>query len=290
MSDNTVDPGDLRKLGMIEQRQEGLFALRLHAIAGDFSPEQIRKVADVAQKFGRGQIHLSTRQGMEIHFVPRMYLDSARKELEAAGIAAGASGPTVRIITGCPGNATCKRGMIETKEIARRLDETYFRQEVPHKFKISVTGCPNNCAKATENDVGVMGGIEPRWQKSECYNCSACVYACPVGAISVDDGEYMVDRAKCINCGTCSSSCPNAAWTAAKRGYMLWLGGTMGKFPRMATRIPGVIALKEKETLFSLIDRAIGYYRTHGRERERFGHMLDRVGVTESIAKITGSE
>jgi anaerobic sulfite reductase subunit C len=286
MTDNTADSGALRKMGMIEQRQEGLFVLHLYAVAGDFTPEQMRKIAGVAQKFGRGEIHLSTRQGVEIHSVQKMYLNSARKELESTGIVMGACGPTVRTIAACPGNATCKRGIIETKEVARRLDETYFRQEMPYKFKISVTGCPNNCANATENDVGIMGGVEPRWQKSECYDCGACVYACPVGAISVGDGEYVVDRAKCINCGTCAFNCPNAAWTAAKRGYMLWIGGAMGKWPRLATRIPGVIPSKEKETLFSIIERIIVYYRANGQERERFGHMLDRIGVEAVIEEI----
>ncbi len=283
MSDETAEPGRLSRMGMIEQRQEGLFALRLHTVAGDLSAEQIKRIAEVAQKYGRGQIHLSTRQDIELHFVEKMFIDSARKELEQAGIAMGATGPTVRTVAACPGNATCKRGMIETKEIARRLDDAYFGEEMPHKFKISVTGCPNNCAKATENDVGVMGGIEPRWQKSECFNCGACVYACPVGAITPVDGEYTTDREKCINCGTCVSGCPNAAWTSSRRGYMLWIGGTMGKWPRFATRLPGILG---KDDLLSLIDRAIGYYKANGRKNERFGHAIDRIGVDAVLEEI----
>jgi anaerobic sulfite reductase subunit C len=286
MADNRIDPGALRKLGMIEQRQEGLFALRVHGVAGDFTPEQFRKIADVAQKFGKGQIHLTTRQGVEIHFVPQMYLDSAAKELELVGMVSGTSGSTVHSTGGCPGNATCKRGIIETKEIARRLDEKYFRLDMPHRLRMSVTGCPNNCAKATENDIGVMGATEPKWQKSECYNCGACVYACPVGAITVIDGQYMIDRAVCTNCGTCASSCPNAAWTAAKRGSVLWVGGMMGKAPRLAIKLPGLFT--SKDALFGAIDRVIDYYRTYGRQGERLGDVAGRVGTEPFMAQVMG--
>jgi anaerobic sulfite reductase subunit C len=287
MADNRVDPGALRKLGMIEQRQEGLFALRVHSVAGDFTPEQFRKIADMAQKFGKGQIHLTTRQGVEIHSVPQMYLDSAVKELESAGMVSGTSGFTVHSTGGCPGNATCKRGIIETKEIARRLDEKYFRLDMPHRLRMSVTGCPNNCVKATENDIGVMGAIEPKWQKSECYNCGACVYACPVSAITVMDGEYVIDRSLCANCGTCVSSCPNAAWTAARRGYVLWAGGMMGKVPRLAIKLPCLFA--SKDGLFEAIGRMVEYYRAHGKRGERLGDMMKRVGTEQFTEQIVAT-
>jgi anaerobic sulfite reductase subunit C len=283
MSGEWADPVRLSRMGIIEQRQEGLFAVRLHTVAGDLSAEQLKRIAEVAQKYGRGQIHLSTRQGIELHFVEKMFLESAKRELEAAGIDTGASGATVQIVTGCSGNGTCKRGMIETIEIAHRLDETYFRRGMSHRFRISVSGCQNDCATTALNDIGVMGGVEPRWQKSECFNCGACVYACPVGAIIPVDGEYTIDRRICINCGTCVSSCPNAAWTAGRRGYMLWIGGTGGKRPRLATRIPGVFG---KDDLFSMIARAIEYYRANGRDTEGFGQMIDRVGVETVVAEI----
>jgi dissimilatory sulfite reductase (desulfoviridin) alpha/beta subunit len=281
MGHGAVQPAGI---GVIEHRQGGLFALRLHVVAGDLSSTDLKKVAEVAERFGRGRVHLTTRQGIEIPFVEKMYLDTARKELEAAGIAMGASGRRVRIIAGCPGNTVCKQGLIDTREIARQLDERYFGQEMPHKFKMSVTGCPNNCAKATENDVGIMGGVEPRWQKSECFNCGACVYICPVAAISVVEEDYVVDKEKCINCGFCVSGCPNAAWTVARRGCTVWMGGTMGRKPRLATKLPGLFTGKEE--LLDLIDRVIQYYRTKGHERERFGRTLERIGLESALSDL----
>jgi anaerobic sulfite reductase subunit C len=283
MSSYSSEP--VKKMGVIEQRQEGLFVLRLHAVGGDFTANQLRRIADVAQKYGRGQVHLTARQGVEINFVQKIYVDSAIEQLEDAGIAMGATGPTIRIISACPGNGTCKRGVIETKEVARLIDGQFFGKTLPHKFNISVTGCPNNCAKATENDIGVMGGVEPKWQKSECFNCGACVYACPAGAIEVIDDNYVVDKTKCTNCGTCILSCPNAAWTTAKRGYKVWIGGTMGNRPRLGNKIPGLVT--SKDDLLALVDKVVNYYKSKGRKKERFGHMLDRIGVETALWDIT---
>jgi anaerobic sulfite reductase subunit C len=284
MSNNEFDLTALRKVGMIQQKQKEYFVMRLHAVAGDFTAEQMKKVSEVAERFGKGQIHLSTRQGIEIHFVHYSKIEDAKQELESAGIAMGVCGPRIRIIAGCPGGATCKMGIIETKEIARELDRRHFKQETPYKFKLAVTGCPNNCAKANENDIGVMGGIEPVWDNGLCSDCGVCEKICPAKAITKSGDAYTSDSNKCINCGRCASSCPTGAWRPGKSGYILWLGGTMGKFPRIATRVPGVI--ESKERLFELINRAIEYYRTNGRKKERFGHTMDRIGVDKVIEEI----
>jgi len=285
VSDIIFDPAALKRIGVIQQKQKEYFAMRLHAVGGDFTAEQMKKVAHVAETFGRGQIHLSTRQGIEIHYVHYSNLEIARKELEEAGIAMGACGPRIRIIAACPGETTCKWGIINTKAVARDLDEKYFREDTPYKFKLAVTGCPHNCAKASENDIGVMGGIEPVWDASVCSDCGLCVEICPITAIQKIDEAYVSDVSKCINCSLCTSSCPAGAWKPAKQGFILWIGGTMGKTPRLATRWPGLI--ESKDELYSLIDRAIEYYRRNGRKRERFGHTIDRIGVNEVKDRIS---
>ncbi|OPY68798.1 MAG: Anaerobic sulfite reductase subunit C [Syntrophorhabdaceae bacterium PtaU1.Bin034] len=287
MSSQEFDPAALRKVGVIQQKQAEYFALRLHAVAGDFTPDKIRKVAEVADKYGRGQIHLSTRQGIEIHFIHQDHLEEARKELESAGIIMGACGPRVRIVAGCPGSATCRWGIIETKEVAGYLDRTYFRQDTPYKFKLAVTGCPHNCAKATENDIGVMGGIDPEWDREACIDCGLCENICPTAAITKTDERYVIDFSKCINCSICTSSCPVEAWKPGRQGFILWLGGTLGKTPRLATRFPGLI--ESKERLYELIDRAIEYYRANGRKKERFGFTMDRIGVEKVIRELAGN-
>jgi len=283
MAEPVFDLAAYKKVGMIQQRQKEYFAMRLRAVGGDLTANQIRKIADVAERYGKGGVHLSTRQGVEIHYVHHSNLEKARAELASENVYMGACGPRVRIVVACPGNATCRWGIIDTKEIARDLDSRYFGQETPHKFKMAVTGCPHNCAKATENDIGVMGAILPRWDAKTCIDCQLCVNICPTKAIVRDKGSegdaarYILDEDKCINCSICTSSCPVNSWTPAATGYNLFIGGTMGKIPRLATLLKRLIP--NKEELYRLIENSLRYYQKHGRKRERFGHMIDRIGI-----------
>lgn len=273
---NGFNLAEMKKVGMIQQKQKEYFALRLRAVGGDLNVEQLRKIAEIAEKYGQNEVHLSTRQGVEIHNVHHSNLETAKSELAKVGIRMGACGPRVRVVVACPGEATCKWGSIETKSIAKDLDAKYFRTDTPHKFKFGVTGCPHNCAKSTENDVGVMGAILPGWHKEECINCDLCINVCPTGAITKENDEYVLDEDKCINCSICSSACPTSAWKPDKKGYNLTIGGTMGKIPRLGTILKKLIT--DKEELYELIDRSLEYYRAHGRKKERFGHMIDRIG------------
>lgn len=274
--------------GVVRQKQKGYVALRLHAVGGEFTSAQMQAIAGVAETYGRSRLHLSTRQGIEIHFVPVSGIEPAIRELEAAGVTMGANGPRVRILTACPGAETCRWGIFDTKEVARELDRRYFAREVPYKFKIAVTGCPNNCAKATENDIGVMGAIVPAWDGAACDDCGACEKICPVSAIRKVDERSVVDTTLCLNCSRCTTSCPRGAWTVARRGFVLWIGGTMGKTPRLADRLDGVI--ESTEELYALVERAFAFYRENGRPKERFGRTIDRVGLEAVLQEIAGSE
>ena len=279
----SLDPAELRKVGYIPQKQKDYYAMRLHVIAGDLTAQQLRAISEVADKYARGEIHISTRQGVEIHYVHGSNLEKARQELEAAGIAMGACGPRVRIVVGCPGSATCKWGIIETKAVAKELDKRYFRTDTPYKFKMGVTGCPHNCAKASENDLGVMGGLLPAWDASSCIDCGLCVNICPTKAISKKEinskAHYILDEDACINCSVCTAACPVSSWKLAKSGYTLLIGGTMGKIPRLASVLKKYIASEEE--LYELVERSIDYYRKNGRKKERFGHTIDRIGLDQ---------
>ncbi|MBA3052298.1 4Fe-4S binding protein [bacterium] len=281
MKEKEFDLAALKKVGMIQQKQKEYFALRLRAVGGDYNSLQIKKIAEIADKYGRGELHLSTRQGIEIHNVHYSDLEKARMELETVEVYMGACGPRIRIIVACPGSVTCRWGIAETKSISKELDAKYFREDTPHKFKISVTGCPHNCAKATENDIGVMGAILPFWTQSSCTDCGLCVNICPTKAIekkidSNGKAEYLLLEDKCINCSICTAACPVNSWVAAEKGYNLFIGGTMGKIPRLGTLLKKVL---NKEQLDTLIDKSIRYYQKNGRKKERFGHMIDRIGV-----------
>jgi dissimilatory sulfite reductase (desulfoviridin) alpha/beta subunit len=286
MSDNNRDQAALGRVGMMRQTQPEYYVMRLKAVAGDLTSRQLACISSVAEQYGRGFVHLSTRQGVEIHYVHQDDLERARLALAEAGIEMGACGPRVRSILACPGDETCRWGVIDTKSMARELDARYFKAEAPSKFKLSVTGCAHNCTKANENDIGIRGAIEPRWAQESCTDCGLCVSFCPVKAIGrreTDDSDgfrYEVDEESCINCSVCTSLCPANAWVVGRKGYTVFIGGTMGKVPRFASVLKRIVETEEE--VYELVDKAFNYYREHGYKKERFGHMIDRIGL-ESI-------
>lgn len=282
-----INLDELKRVGIIAQKQKDTFLIRLRTIAGDMTAEELRAVSRVSQKYGQGRVHLTTRQAVEIHNIRLDVLQAAREELEQNGIVLGVCGPRGRGIVACPGNATCTSGIIETRELAAELDAAYFRQQAPHKFKIGISGCPNNCSKPIENDVGVMGGVLPGWSSDSCISCKLCVSICPGKAIGQTDEGLLLDRDKCLLCGLCINNCPTSAWKAEKTGYILYLGGTMGKKPRLGTKAAALI--ESKEELLQYIRKAFEYYLAHGLKKERFGHTLDRIGLHKAFSEILGS-
>lgn len=275
---------ELKRVGIIAQNQKDTFLIRLRTVGGDLNAEELNAITRVSQKYGRGEVHLTTRQAVEIPFVNVDDLDAAREELESNGIVLGVCGPRGRGIVACPGTAVCTSALVETKELAAELDSSYFRQPAPHKFKIGVSGCPNSCSKPIENDVGVMGGVLPVWDKEACVSCRLCVSICPVKAIEETDSAFVLDENKCIYCGLCIKNCSTSAWTAKKTGYTLLLGGTLGKKPRLGTRAKALIETKEE--LLGHIESSFKFYLAHGKKKERFGHTLDRIGLERSFAEI----
>ena len=268
----------------IRQKQKDYFALRLRTVGGEITADQLRAIADVADRFGAQAAHLSTRQGVEIHHVHKDNLKAAQEMLEAAGLSMGADGNRVRIVIACPGNSTCRYGSVDTRSIAAEVDRRYFRMETPYKFKIGITGCPNNCGKARESDLGIMGGRTPVWLAEPCTHCNVCVKACPVQAIACEDEQYVRDSDKCINCSVCTTACPAGAWKTESCGHTILIGGTLGKKPRLA--VPLKENIQDTEELFGLVDRCLSFYQRHGRPKERFGHLMERLGEKNVIGSI----
>lgn len=163
-----VDYATLKKGGFMRQKQKNNFSLRLRTVGGHMSAEQLAKVAEVAEKYGEGYVHLTSRQGVEIPFIKLDQIEEVKNALAEGDVVPGVCGPRVRTVTACQGAAICQSGCIDTYALAKELDERYFGYELPHKFKFGITGCQNNCLKAEENDVGIKGGMQVVWVEDKC--------------------------------------------------------------------------------------------------------------------------
>jgi len=269
---------ELKKGGMMRQAEAGLFSVRLHVVGGRLATPQLRAIQDAADRFGRGEIHLTSRQGVEIPFVPQDSLSVLKEFLAPSGVGVGVCGPTVRTVTACQGCRVCPSGVIDSPELAEAVDRELYGKPVPHKFKVGISGCVNNCMKAEENDAGIKGWIEPRWEKSACDFCGICEAVCPSKAIviSAGDGRLVIDPELCIGCGDCITSCPSGSMREKSRGYRVFAGGKFGRRPSLGKRILGVLRTKEEamEAILAVLD----FFRIHGKPRERFGDTLQGTG------------
>ena len=273
-----IDYAALKKGGFMRQKQKGYFSLRLQVVGGDLTAENIRKVSEVAEKYGHGYVHLTSRQGVEIPFIRFEDIEEVKAELAKGGCKPGVCGPRVRTVTACQGNRVCPSGNIDTLKVAQELDERYFGRELPHKFKFGVTGCQNNCLKAEENDLGIKGALDVNWVEDKCIHCGVCEKACRTSALSEKDGKIVLDADKCNYCGRCVKSCPTDAWEG-ESAYLVSFGGLFGNtINKGDTFLP---LIKSEEQLYRVTDAAIQFFADHAKAGERFKFTLDRVGWDE---------
>ena len=113
-----VDYATLKKGGFMRQKQKNNFSLRLRTVGGH--------IAKVAEKYGDGHVHLTSRQSVEIPFIKLDDVEEVKEVLATGGCKPGVCGPRVRTITACQGSAVCPSGNIDSYDIAKKLDERYF--------------------------------------------------------------------------------------------------------------------------------------------------------------------
>ncbi|MFZ3170938.1 MAG: 4Fe-4S binding protein [Carboxydocellales bacterium] len=281
-----LDLQELKETGFLQQVQPDRFALRVRVAAGQLTGENLQAIGELAKQYGNGTVHFTSRQAVEVPFIKAQDIPAVKGLLQAHGLQPGILGARVRTITACQGAAICKHGNINTANLAHKLIDATRDKELPHKFKIGITGCFNNCLKAEENDLGIKGAIQPNWLEHLCTYCGACAKKCPVAAISVDKQEnslvYQLER--CINCGKCVKLCPTKAW-AGKAGFMVYFGGTFGNRILIGQRLLTIVL--SEEDLLEVVDKALNFYQSNGEKGERFGYLLERIGVEKLRAALT---
>ena len=272
-----VNYKELKKGGFMRQKQSDYFSMRLKCVGGHFTAEQLGTIQKVAEMYGKGYIHLTSRQGIEIPFIHLDNINEVKEALKAGGVEVGVCGPRVRTITACQGNAICLSGLIDTQKLAKEFEKRFGGRELPHKFKFGFTGCHNNCLKAEENDIGIKGGTKPNWDAKNCIYCGVCQAVCPEKAITVDKKEknVTIDENKCIYCGKCIKSCSVDAWQS-KSGFVISFGGLYGNRIAIGKNILPIIFDESK--LYEIVETTLKFFAENAKNGERFRNLLDRVG------------
>jgi dissimilatory sulfite reductase (desulfoviridin) alpha/beta subunit len=142
--------------GFIRQKDKEHFVVRVKTQVGNVNSEQMATLSDITRKYGKSYMTFTTRLNIDIPWVAEENLAAVKQAAEEVGLVVGGTGPTVRPIVACKGTI-CRNSLVDTQGLGKVLDERFFGKKLPAKFKIGITGCPNDCAKAELNDLGFVG-------------------------------------------------------------------------------------------------------------------------------------
>ena len=148
----------LGEKGVIPQREKGTYAIAPHIPCGVVTPELLRRLADVAEKYRAATLKITGATRIAIVGIQEEDVDQIWEDLDMG--TGHAVGLCVRSVRACPGNTYCKLGQQDALGVGLKLDEQYHGMELPGKFKMSVSGCPLNCAESWVRDIGLIGKKE----------------------------------------------------------------------------------------------------------------------------------
>ncbi|MBU3194066.1 4Fe-4S binding protein [Clostridium algidicarnis] len=281
---STEDEKRVKGLGFLSNKGTDNFSARIITVNGKITSAQNKCISEAAEIFGNGIVTFTTRLTVEVQGIPYNKIDDFRAYLAREGLITGGTGAKIRPIVSCKGT-TCQYGLIDTFSLSEEIHERFFKGysnvKLPHKFKIAVGGCPNNCVKPELNDLGIIGQRIPNFNADECKGCKKCSVesACPVNASKVVDGVLKIDEDKCNNCGRCIGKCHFKAIEDGITGYKIYIGGRWGK------RISHGIALNkiflDKNEAMDVIEKTILLYKYQGKAGERLAETIERLGFLD---------
>jgi dissimilatory sulfite reductase (desulfoviridin) alpha/beta subunit len=292
----TISIGDEKKvkaLGFLNNKGTDNFSGRIITVNGVITAAQAKCIAEAAELYGNGIVTLTTRLTVECQGIPYDKIEDFRAYIAKEGLVTGGTGSKVRPVVSCKGT-TCQYGLCDTFALSQEIHERFYngfaKVKLPHKFKIAVGGCPNNCVKPELNDIGIIGQKIPNFMEDNCNGCKKCtiVEKCPVDAAKVVDGILEIDADKCNHCGLCIGKCAFDAIPDGKPSYKIYLGGRWGKKIVHGRAINKLFA--DKEAALAVVEKVILLYREQGKTGERFAQTIERLGFENVQYQVLSDE
>lgn len=284
MSSLTISPEEEKRvkgLGFLNNKGTDNFSARVLTVNGKITAAQHRCIAEAAELFGNGNITFTTRLSIEVQGIPFDKIDDFRNYIAKEGLKTGGTGAKIRPIVSCKAT-TCKFGRLDSfaisEEMHHRFFEGYNDVALPHKFKMAVGGCSNNCMKPDLNDMGIVGQLIPTHDLDKCKGCKKCKIeqVCPMDACKVVDKKITRDTNICNNCGRCVGKCPFGVVDEGTPGYKLYIGGRWGK--KISIGKPLTTIFKTQEEVLDVMEKAILLCKDQGIKGERFEEIIKRIG------------
>jgi ferredoxin-nitrite reductase len=144
-------------VGDYPQKQRGLNYVGATLPAGQITPKQMLRVAELAEAYGSGEVRLTVWQNLIIPNVPDAFVETIKRALNRAGLSTRQSNISSGVVA-CTGNSYCKFAQANTKQHALELMKWLEKKvTLDQPVNIHITGCPNSCAQHYIGDIGCLG-------------------------------------------------------------------------------------------------------------------------------------
>ena len=280
----------VKGLGCLQdKRNPECFNVRVITRNGKITATEQKKIAEASEMYGSGEVTMTTRLTLEIQGVHYRNIEPLIAYLKENGLETGGTGSKVRPVVSCKGT-TCQYGLIDTFDLSQKLHHIFYEGwhsvSLPHKFKIAVGGCPNNCVKPSLNDIGIIGQRIIDFDVAKCKGCKICQVekACPINIAHLDGGKLVVNDSECNHCGRCLDKCPFGVSMNYTTGYAIYVGGRWGKKIEMGKRLSRI--LRSEDEVIQTVENAILLFRDEGISGERFADTVNRLGLEYTEAKL----
>lgn len=257
----------------LQQKETDKDIVRIRATCGEVTSKQLRRIADIAEKYGEGFVHFAVRGSPEIPCVNKRDLESIRRELQEVSLRILDTG--VDNLQACFGNY-CTESIVDPQFLLRRIEEKVEELGLNNTdIKISASGCPNSCGIAHLSDLGFHGVLEPEVDINNCTGCGLCVPVCKRKAIEMKNDVAVIDKDRCRYCGSCVAVCPVGGINEKRRGFAVLAGGRGGEDTRLGQTVTEF--LSENEAL----QVAEMYLNMVKQSNLNAAALIDRVGLAK---------
>jgi NAD(P)H-nitrite reductase large subunit len=185
----------LGEKGAIPQKDGETYGIAPHLPCGLLTPELLRRLADVAEKYQVEAIKITGATRIAFIGLKESDIDGVWEDLKLDPGAA--VGLCIRSVRACPGNRYCKIGQQDALGIGLKLDAAYHGKALPGKFKMAVSGCPLSCAESWVRDIGLIGRKDG-WAVVIGGNVGASPRIAQEIAAGLDDAAALVAVEKII--------------------------------------------------------------------------------------------
>jgi sulfite reductase alpha subunit len=280
---------------------EMFHTMRINQPAGWFyTTDALRKICDIWEKFGSGLTNFHGSTGDVILLgTTTQSLQPCFDELTEAGFDLGGSGSALRTISCCVGPARCEYSCIDTLDICSNLTQEFqdeiHRPRWPYKFKIKISGCPNDgVAAIARADFTIIGTWRDtlridqdevrRYVKNGLDIKRIVTDKCPTKALDWDEKAQKLNlrAADCVRCMHCINKMCKAIRPGLERGATILIGG---KAPIIKgaylswVLVPFMKMEPPYDEVKELLRKIWDWWDENGRSRERIAELIERMGL-----------